>query len=53
MVSTGLSVWVEVCGWDEPGDAVPDLDGPVVLVDEVVVVAAEQYAVVGARWAAV
>jgi hypothetical protein len=39
-------VAVDVAGWDEPGDAVLDGDGPVVVVDAVVVEGAEEDAVV-------
>ena len=44
--SDGGLVSVDVAGWDEPGDAVLDGDGPVVVVDAVVVEGAEEYAVV-------
>jgi hypothetical protein len=48
MVASGLLVWVDV-GWrDEPGDAGVDLDGPLFFVDEVVVMGAQEGAVVGA-----
>jgi hypothetical protein len=44
----GLLVWVDV-GWrDEPGDPGFDLDVPLFFVDQVVVMGAEQCAVVGA-----
>ena len=45
---SGLLAGVDV-GWrDEPGDAVFDVDCPQFLVDEVMVVGAEEDAVVGA-----
>ena len=53
VVALGLLVWVEVWGWDEPGEAVPYLDGPFVLMDQMVVVAAQKYSVVGAGGSAV
>src|SRR4249919_432747 len=47
VVAPGPLAGVEV-GWrDEPGDAASDVDGPVFLVDHVVVVGAEQHAVLG------
>jgi hypothetical protein len=47
VVAAGFSLGVEFWWWFEPGDFVGDFDGPVFFVDEVVVVAAEQDAVVG------
>ena len=50
---SGLLAWVDV-GWrDEPGDAVVDVDFPLFFVDEVVVVGAEEGAVVGVGGSAV
>jgi hypothetical protein len=47
VVLSGLLAGVDV-GWrDEPGDAVFHVDFPLLFVDQVVVVAAEQDAVVG------
>ena len=48
MVLSGLLGGVDVWWWDEPGDAVWHVDGPLFFVDEVVVVGAEEGAVVGA-----
>ena len=53
VVSLGFLAGVDV-GWrDEPGDAVFDLDLPLLFVDEVVVMAAEEGAVLGAGCSAV
>ena len=48
VVLSGLLGGVDVWWWDEPGGAVGHVDGPLFFVDEVVVVAAEEGAVVGA-----
>ena len=50
---SGLLGGVDVWWWDEPGDAVGHVDGPLFFVDEVVVVAAEEGAVFGAGGAVV
>ena len=53
MVLLGFLLWVDV-GWgDVPGDAGAELDGPLFFVDEVVVVCAEECAVVGGGCAGV
>jgi hypothetical protein len=53
VVAAGFLVGVDV-GWgDEPGDAGFEVDFPVFFVDQVVMVGAEQDAVVGAGGSAV
>ena len=53
VVSLGFLAGVDV-GWgDEPGDAVFDVDCPLFFVDEVVVMGAEEGAIVGAGGSAV
>ena len=48
VVLSGLLAWVDVGRGDEPGDAVFDVDFPLFFVDQMVVVGAEEDAVVGA-----
>jgi hypothetical protein len=53
VVASGFLLGVDVGWWGEPGDAGVDVDFPVFFVDEVVVVGAEEDAVVGAGGSAV
>ena len=53
VVASGFLVGVDVRWRDEPGDAGFEVDLPVFFVDEVVVVGAEEDAVVGAGGSAV
>ena len=38
VVASLFLAWVDVRGWDEPGDAGAELDGPMFFVDQVLVV---------------
>ncbi|GAA1274239.1 hypothetical protein GCM10009589_30680 [Arthrobacter pascens] len=53
VVAAGFLVGVDVRWRDEPGDAGSHVDGPLFFVDEVVVMGAQEGAVVGAGGAAV
>ena len=53
VVASWCLVGVDVWWWGEPGHAGGHVDPPLFLVDDVVVVAAEQGAVLGSRGAAV